>query len=39
MVSVNGIGIELFQLLDPQHERRDPPLEYWKSVESNESSP
>jgi catechol 2,3-dioxygenase-like lactoylglutathione lyase family enzyme len=31
MVSVNGIGIELFQLLDPPHERRDPPLEYWKS--------
>jgi catechol 2,3-dioxygenase-like lactoylglutathione lyase family enzyme len=31
MVSVNGIGIELFQLLDPPHERRDPSLEYWKS--------
>src|SRR3981189_2547613 len=31
MVSVNGIGIELFQFLDPPHERRDPPLEYWKS--------
>jgi catechol 2,3-dioxygenase-like lactoylglutathione lyase family enzyme len=31
MVSVNGIGIELFQLLNPPHERRDPPLEYWKS--------
>ena len=31
MVSSNGIGIELFQLLDPPHERRDPPLEYWKS--------
>jgi catechol 2,3-dioxygenase-like lactoylglutathione lyase family enzyme len=31
MVSVNGIGIELFQLLDPPHERREPTLEYWKS--------
>src|SRR6516162_9190543 len=31
MVSVNGVGIELFQLLDPPHERRDPPLEDWKS--------
>jgi catechol 2,3-dioxygenase-like lactoylglutathione lyase family enzyme len=31
MVSVNGIGIELFQLLDPPHEKREPPLEYWKS--------
>jgi catechol 2,3-dioxygenase-like lactoylglutathione lyase family enzyme len=31
MVSVNGIGIELFQLLDPPHERREPSLEYWKS--------
>ena len=28
MVSVNGIGIELFQLLDPPHERREPSLEY-----------
>ena len=25
MVSVNGIGIELFQLLDPPHERGSPP--------------
>ena len=24
MVSVNGIGIELFQLLDPPHEKREP---------------
>ena len=31
MVSVNGIGIELFQLLDPPHQRREPSLEYWKS--------
>ena len=31
MVSVNGIGIELFQLLDPPHEKREPSLEYWKS--------
>ena len=28
MVSVNGIGIELFQLLDPPHEKREPSLEY-----------
>ena len=27
----NGIGFELFQLVDPPHERREPPLEYWKS--------
>ena len=27
MVSVNGIGIELFQLLDPPHEKREPSLE------------
>jgi catechol 2,3-dioxygenase-like lactoylglutathione lyase family enzyme len=31
MVSVNGIGIEIFQLLDPPHEKREPSLEYWKS--------
>src|SRR6201982_679858 len=31
MVSINGVGIELFQLLDPPHERREPSLEYWKS--------
>jgi catechol 2,3-dioxygenase-like lactoylglutathione lyase family enzyme len=31
MVSINGVGLELFQLIDPPHERRDPPLEYWKS--------
>jgi catechol 2,3-dioxygenase-like lactoylglutathione lyase family enzyme len=31
MVSANGIGIELFQLLDPPHDRREPSLEYWKS--------
>jgi hypothetical protein len=31
MVSVNGVGLELFQLLDPPHERREPSLEDWKS--------
>src|SRR5260370_4317434 len=30
MVSVNGIGLELFQLLDPPHERREPSLGYWE---------
>jgi hypothetical protein len=39
MVSVNGIGIELFQLLDPPHERRDPPLEYWRAAFSTSVSP
>jgi catechol 2,3-dioxygenase-like lactoylglutathione lyase family enzyme len=27
----NGIGFELFQLLDPSHERRSPALEFWKN--------
>lgn len=31
LVTADGIGLELFQLLDPPHERRDPALEYWKS--------
>jgi catechol 2,3-dioxygenase-like lactoylglutathione lyase family enzyme len=31
MVSVNGVGIELFQLIDPPHQKREPSLEYWKS--------
>jgi hypothetical protein len=31
MVSVNGIGIALFQLPDSPHEKREPSLEYWKS--------
>jgi catechol 2,3-dioxygenase-like lactoylglutathione lyase family enzyme len=31
MVSGNGIGIELFQLIDPPHQKREPSLEYWKS--------
>ena len=29
--SANGVGIELFQLLDPPHERRTPSLEFWKN--------
>lgn len=31
MATGDGVGIELFQLVDPPHEPRDPPLEYWKS--------
>jgi catechol 2,3-dioxygenase-like lactoylglutathione lyase family enzyme len=27
----DGVGIELFQLIDPPHEPRMPQLEYWKS--------
>jgi catechol 2,3-dioxygenase-like lactoylglutathione lyase family enzyme len=29
--SANGVGIELFQLLDPPHERRTTSLEFWKN--------
>jgi len=31
MTTVNGVGFELFQLLDPPHERRLPLLEFWKN--------
>ena len=31
MATADGVGIELFQLLDPPHERREPALEFWKS--------
>ncbi len=31
LVTIDGIGFELFQLIDPPHERREPALEYWKS--------
>ena len=31
MATGDGVGIELFQLLDPPHERREQPLEFWKS--------
>lgn len=31
MTSANGIGLELFQLIDPPHERRADVVEYWKS--------
>jgi catechol 2,3-dioxygenase-like lactoylglutathione lyase family enzyme len=31
MAAANGFGLELFQLLDPPHERRERSLEYWKS--------
>ncbi|MBV9877277.1 MAG: VOC family protein [Verrucomicrobia bacterium] len=29
LLSVNGIGIELFQLLDPPHVRRSPSIQFW----------
>jgi catechol 2,3-dioxygenase-like lactoylglutathione lyase family enzyme len=29
LLSVNGIGVELFQLLDPPHERRKPSIQFW----------
>ena len=31
MTSANGVGFELFQLVDPPHERRPDVVEYWKS--------
>jgi catechol 2,3-dioxygenase-like lactoylglutathione lyase family enzyme len=31
MAAANGFGIELFQLLDPPHQRRERSLEYWKN--------
>jgi catechol 2,3-dioxygenase-like lactoylglutathione lyase family enzyme len=31
MTTANGIGIELFQLLHPPHERRPVSLEFWKN--------
>ncbi len=31
LATPDGVGLELFQLIDPPHERRDPDLEYWKS--------
>ena len=31
MATGDGVGIELFQLLDPPHERREQALEFWKS--------
>lgn len=31
MASANGVGFELFQLLDPRHERRPDEVEYWRS--------
>jgi catechol 2,3-dioxygenase-like lactoylglutathione lyase family enzyme len=31
LTTANGLGIELFQLLDPPHERRERSLEYWKN--------
>jgi len=31
LVTPNGVGIEVFQLLDLPHERRERSLEYWKN--------
>ena len=31
MASANGVGIELFQFLDPQSARREDNFEYWKT--------
>ncbi len=31
LATADGVGIELFQLVDPPHEPRVPELEYWKS--------
>ena len=31
LAAPDGVGIELFQLIDPPHERRNPELEYWKN--------
>lgn len=31
LATVDGVGIELFQLIDPPHQPREPQLEYWKS--------
>ncbi|MGD0186314.1 MAG: VOC family protein [Roseiarcus sp.] len=31
MTSANGVGLELFQLIDPPHERRPDTVEFWKS--------
>jgi catechol 2,3-dioxygenase-like lactoylglutathione lyase family enzyme len=31
LTTSNGIGFELFQLIDPPHERRSPSLEFWKN--------
>jgi catechol 2,3-dioxygenase-like lactoylglutathione lyase family enzyme len=29
LLSGNGIGVELFQLLDPPHQRRSPSIQFW----------
>ena len=31
MIDGNGLGLELFQLIDPPHERRADPIEFWKN--------
>jgi catechol 2,3-dioxygenase-like lactoylglutathione lyase family enzyme len=31
LVTANGVGIELFEFVDPRHERRAESFEYWKS--------
>lgn len=31
LTTANGVGVELFQLIDPPHERRPDEVEYWRS--------
>ena len=31
MAAANGVGFEIFQLIDPPHERKTQSLEYWKN--------
>jgi len=31
LAGANGVGLELFELIDPPHERRPDVVEYWKS--------
>ncbi len=31
LITSDGVGLELFELVDPEHETRDPPLAYWES--------
>jgi catechol 2,3-dioxygenase-like lactoylglutathione lyase family enzyme len=31
LATANGVGLELFQSIDPPHERREHPIEFWKS--------
>ena len=31
LAAANGVGFEIFQLIDPPHERKTQSLEYWKN--------